>query len=73
MDLFKKYLIVGGMPQAVNCFVETKNIKHVNDIQNEIIEYYKTDAAKYDEDKKLHVRNIYELIPSNLENKKKRH
>ena len=46
MDYFQKYLLIGGLPDAVN--------------------------SKYDEEKKLKIRRIYDLIPSNMENKKKR-
>lgn len=72
MDLFKKYLLIGGLPDAVNAFLETKNIQTVREIQNEIHDYYAVDASKYDADKKLKIRRIYDLIPSNMENKKKR-
>lgn len=72
MDLFKKYLLVGGLPDAVNAFLETKNIQAVREIQNEIHDYYAVDASKYDVDNKLKIRRIYDLIPSNMENKKKR-
>lgn len=72
MDLFKKYLLVGGLPDAVNAFLETKNIQTVREIQNEIHDYYAVDASKYDVDNKLKIRRIYDLIPSNMENKKKR-
>lgn len=72
MDLFKKYLLVGGLPDAVNAFLETKNIQAVREIQNEIHDYYAVDASKYDADNKLKIRRIYDLIPSNMENKKKR-
>ncbi|MCD8028594.1 MAG: AAA family ATPase [Erysipelotrichaceae bacterium] len=72
MDLLKKYLLVGGMPSAVNNYIKEKNIQSVRDIQNEIHEYYGIDASKYDEDNKLKIRRIYDLIPSNMENKKKR-
>jgi len=72
MDLFHKYLLVGGLPDSVNAFLETKNIQNVRSIQNEIIEYYSSDASKYDQDKKLKIRKIYEMLPSNMENKKKR-
>ncbi len=72
MDLFKKYLLVGGLPDAVNSFLETKNIQAVREIQNEIHDYYAVDASKYDADKKLKIRRIYDLIPSNMKNKKKR-
>lgn len=72
MDLFKKYLLVGGMPDAVNAFLNEKNINSVREIQREIHEYYAADAYKYDEERKLKIRRIYDLIPSNMENKKKR-
>ena len=72
IDLFRKYLLVGGLPDAVNAFLETKNILAVREIQSEIHDYYSADASKYDSERKLKIRRIYELIPSNLENKKKR-
>ena len=72
LDLFRKFLLVGGLPDAVNAYLETKNIQAVRDIQNEIHDYYAADASKYDDEKKLKIRRIYDLIPSNMENKKKR-
>ena len=72
MDLFRKYLLVGGLPDAVNAFLETRNIQRVREIQEEIHDYYAADASKYDEERKLKIRRIYDLIPSNMENKKKR-
>ena len=72
MDLFRKYLLVGGMPDAVNAYLAEKNIHLVREIQNEIHDYYAADASKYDEEKKLKIRRIYDFILSNMENKKKR-
>ena len=74
MDLFRKYLIVGGLPDAVNSFVERKNIVEVREIQREIHHLYRVDAARYEQEsqKKLKIQRIFEMIPSNLENKKKR-
>ncbi len=73
LDLFKKYLLVGGLPDAVNEFIATKNITVIRSIQNEIHHLYGVDAARYEEaHKRLKIRRIYEMIPSNLENKKKR-
>ena len=66
MDLFKKYLLVGGLPDAVNVF------QSVRDIQTEIHNFYAADASKYDDERKLIIRRIYDMIPSNMENKKKR-
>lgn len=74
MDLFKKYLLVGGMPKAVQIFVESRNVVEFRSIQNETHELYGVDASKYEQehDKKLKIRRIFDMIPSNLENKKKR-
>ena len=72
MDLLHKYLLVGGLPDAVNSFIKDKNIHTIREIQTEIQEYYKADASKYDNERKLKIRRIYDLIPSNMKNKKKR-
>lgn len=72
MGLFRKYLLVGGMPDAVNSYLLDKNIQKIREIQNEIHDYYAADASKYGEERKLKIRRIYDLIPSNMENKKKR-
>lgn len=72
MDLFRKFLLVGGMPDAVNSYLAEKNIQSVREIQSEIHDYYGTDASKYETEKKLKIRRIYDMIPFNMENKKKR-
>ncbi len=72
LNLFKKYLLIGGLPDAVNSFIEKKNIVEVRKIQTDIYNYYGDDASKYDKDHKLKIKRIYDLIPSILENKKKR-
>ena len=74
LDLFKKYLIVGGMPDAVNTFVESRNILKIRSIQNEIHDLYEVDCTKYEDENntRLKIRRIYQMIPSTLENKKKR-
>ena len=72
MELFRKYLLVGGLPEAVNSYIQNQNIVLVREIQNEIREYYASDASKYDEKNKLKILRIYDMLPSNMENKKKR-
>lgn len=74
MDFFKKYLLVGGLPKAVETFVESRNIVAFRSIQREAHELYGIDASKYETEhnKKLKIRLIFNMIPSNLENKKKR-
>ncbi len=72
ISLFKNYLLVGGMPQAVNVFIATNNIMKVREVHTGIHELYGIDAAKYDKENRLKIQRIYSLIPSFLENKKKR-
>lgn len=72
MGLFKRYLLIGGMPQAVQEFVNTRNLIPVRAIQNDIHRLYEADAAKYDLDHRLHIKRIYEMIPSAMESHKKR-
>ncbi len=72
LDLFKKYLLIGGLPDAVNTYLTGFNIVAVREIQKEIHEFYSADASKYDTENKLKIRRIYDMIPSTLENKKKR-
>ncbi len=74
MDLFRRYLLVGGMPDAVNTYLDTHNIVRVREVQDSIRSLYADDASKYEKErsKKLLIRRIYEMIPSQMENKKKR-
>lgn len=74
MGEFKKYLLVGGLPDAVNTYMDTHNIVRVREVQENIRNLYKEDAARYEKEssKKLLVRRIYEMIISQMENKKKR-
>ena len=72
LQQFKLYLLVGGLPEAINKFLENRNIAQVRKVQREIHNLYKIDASQYDAEKKLLIRKIYDMIPSNMENKKKR-
>ena len=74
LDMFKQYLIVGGLPQAVNSYVENHNIHIVRTIQREVHRLYEVDCLKYEErnHSKLKILRMYEMLPSILENKKKR-
>ncbi len=72
LEMFRKYLLVGGLPDAVNTYIETHNIQRIREVQTETHEYYLADATKYDKEHKLKISRVYELIPSNLANKKKR-
>lgn len=46
MELFRVYLVVGGMPAAVNRYIETNNLNEVIDIQNQIVNLYKKDITQ---------------------------
>ena len=69
---FMYYLLIGGFPDAVNRYLEDRNILRVRTVHKDIFELYRIDASQYDQENKLKIRKIYDLIPSYLENKKKR-
>jgi hypothetical protein len=67
LSLFDQYLVVGGMPEAVSKFAETYNVNDVMAIHQDIIELYKLDFTQYEEEnKRLVLSNIYELVPAEL-------
>ena len=73
MEHFRRYLVVGGMPDAVREYTETGNISIVNEIQRNVIELYKNDFTKYElKEKKLNLISIYDLMPSELLRQNKR-
>lgn len=72
MELFRLYLIVGGMPAAVSKYIETNNLQEVMGIQQQIIRLYKRDIAQYDPSNKLYIEDIFNLIPPELNAKNKR-
>ena len=69
---FQYYLLVGGLPEAINKYLDDRNMARVRQIHKDIHNLYRIDASQYDNEHKLKIRKIYDLIPSNLENKKKR-
>ncbi len=72
MSIFNLYLVVGGMPKAVSNFIETKNIKNVNIVLEDIDSGYRKDINKYENKDKLKIQEIYDLIPSELNSQNKR-
>lgn len=72
MQLFNLYLIVGGMPEAVQAYIDTNNLQTVWQVQHSIIALYKQDIAQYDPANKLYIRDIFALIPSELNAQNKR-
>ena len=72
LELFRLYLVVGGMPAAVSKYLETNNLQEVVAVQREIIRLYKWDISQYDYKNKLKIEEIFDLIPSELNAKNKR-
>ena len=72
MDVFRLYLIVGGMPAAVMSYKENNNLQDVMASQREIISLYKRDISQYDEKRSLKIKEVFDLIPSELNSKSKR-
>lgn len=72
MELFRLYLVVGGMPDAVKKYIESNNLQEVIAIQQDIIRLYKRDIAQYDPKNKLNIEEIFNLIPPELNAKNKR-
>ncbi len=73
MDLLYRYVIVGGLPEVVNKFLETKNIELIYNVQRNLIAEYEEDMIKYADDAdKPRIRECFESIPKQLakENKK---
>lgn len=58
MELFRLYLVVGGMPAAVSKYIESNNLQAVMAVQQDIIRLYKRDIAQYDPDNKLYIEEI---------------
>ena len=72
MDLFRLYLIVGGMPSVAARYLATNNLQEVAQEQRAILALYRQDIARYDPNNKLYLEDIFALIPSELNSKNKR-
>ncbi len=72
MELFRLYLVVGGMPAAVERYIQSNNLQEVMAVQQDIIRLYKRDIAQYDPSNKLYIEEIFNLIPPELNAKNKR-
>lgn len=72
MKVFYLYLVVGGMPAAVQKYIDTENLSDVSDIQREIIRLYRRDFSKYAAGKGPELWDIYDAVPAELEENNKR-
>lgn len=72
-DLFKEYMVVGGMPEVVNKYIETKSFKETLLVQRRIVSDYLNDMVKYaDGSERIKVRECYQSIPLQLAKKNKK-
>lgn len=72
IDVFYQYLVIGGMPEAVQRYLDSQNLIDVNEIHKKIYQGYKRDFTKYENNKKLKLSVTYDAIPSELNSKNKR-
>lgn len=72
MDYFKEYMIVGGMPQAIEEYIKTKNFESVDIVKRNIISLYRDDIRKHAEEINLKVEQIFDTIPSQLQKHEKK-
>ena len=72
IEILRLYLIVGGMPAAVMAYKTNNNLQDVIECQKGIIRLYKKDISQYDNERQLEIKEVYELIPTELNSKNKR-
>ncbi len=72
MDLFRQYMVVGGMPQAVAAFVKEKDFAAVDRVKRDILELYRADIAKHAIGYDTKVRAIFDGIPGQLQKHQKK-
>ena len=72
MDYFRQYLIVGGMPQAVLKYVETRDYEKVDEVKRDILALYRNDIHKYADNQETKVAAIFEEIPGQLQKHEKK-
>lgn len=67
MDLFRQYLIVGGMPQAVKEFVESRDFDEVDRVKRDILTLYRADMMKHAQGYEIKVARVFDEIPAQLQ------
>ena len=72
MNLFRQYLIVGGMPQAVEKFIETRDFNEVDTVKRRILNLYRNDISKHAEGYELKTTAIFDEIPAQLQKHEKK-
>ena len=72
MRYFRQYLIVGGMPQAVKEYVNSRDFTKVDAVKRQILRLYRNDIKKYAGSAKTKVASIFEAIPGQLQKNEKK-
>ncbi len=72
MDYFRQYMIVGGMPQAVKKYVETRDFEAVDTIKRNILTLYREDIVKHSDGNELEIEAIFDEIPAQLSKHEKK-
>lgn len=72
LSMVQLYLVIGGMPAAVQAYLDTNDLNVVAEKHKEILDLYKWDISQYDPENKLQINDIFNLIPSELNSKTKR-
>ncbi len=72
MDYFRQYLIVGGMPQAVQEYVQTRDFDQVDKIKRDILTLYRADIVKHADGYEMKVESIFDEIPAQLQKHEKK-
>lgn len=72
LRIFRLYLVVGGMPEAVQTYIDTKDIRQVIAVQSMILKEYRRDIAQYDEANALRIREVFDRLTPELNSKNKR-
>lgn len=72
MDYFRQYMIIGGMPQAINKYVETKSFEKVDRVKRDILNLYRADIHKYVKGYTEKVIKIFDTIPGQLQKHEKK-
>lgn len=72
MDYFRQYLIVGGMPQAVQEYIETRDFDRVDQVKRDILTLYRADIVKHAAGYEMKVESIFDEIPAQLQKHEKK-
>lgn len=72
MDLFRQYMVVGGMPQAIQKYIETKDFTAVEQTKAQILQLYRNDIQKYADNMESKVTALFDEIPGQLQRHEKK-